>query len=38
MYFQQLVRNIPVTDHVLEYAVKLVAKTRPQRRNGHAAS
>ncbi|WCT11832.1 AAA family ATPase [Mucilaginibacter jinjuensis] len=30
MYFQQLVRNIPVTDHVLEYAVKLVAKTRPQ--------
>ncbi len=27
--FQQLVRNIPVTDHVLEYAVKLVAKTRP---------
>ncbi|GAB3911159.1 AAA family ATPase [Mucilaginibacter boryungensis] len=30
IYFQQLVRNIPVTDHVLEYAVKLVAKTRPQ--------
>jgi MoxR-like ATPase len=30
MYFQQLVRNIPVTDHVLEYAVKLVGKTRPQ--------
>ena len=29
MYFQQLVRNIPVTDNVLEYAVKLVAKTRP---------
>lgn len=29
MYFQKLVRNIPVTDHVLEYAVKLVAKTRP---------
>lgn len=27
--FQQLVRNIPVTDHVLEYAVKLTAKTRP---------
>src|ERR1700750_2853560 len=25
IYFQQLVRNIPVTDHVLEYAVKLVA-------------
>jgi len=29
MHFQQLVRNIPVTDNVLEYAVKLVAKTRP---------
>lgn len=27
--FQQLVRNIPVTDNVLEYAVKLTAKTRP---------
>lgn len=29
-YFQQLVRNIPVTDHVVEYAVTMVAKTRPQ--------
>lgn len=28
-YFQTLVRNIPVTDNVLEYAVKLAAKTRP---------
>jgi MoxR-like ATPase len=28
--FQQLVRNIPVSDHVLEYAVKMVSKTRPQ--------
>ena len=28
-YFQHLIRNIPVTDHVLEYAVKLVSKTRP---------
>jgi MoxR-like ATPase len=26
IYFQQLVRNIPVTDNVLEYAVKLVTK------------
>lgn len=34
-YFQQLVRNIPVTDNVLEYAVKLVAKTRP---NGELAA
>jgi len=30
IYFQQLVRNIPVTDNVLEYAVKLVSKTRPK--------
>jgi len=29
IYFQHLVRNIPVADNVLEYAVKLVAKTRP---------
>lgn len=29
IYFQQLIRNIPVTDNVFEYAVKLVSKTRP---------
>lgn len=29
MYFQSLIRNIPITDHVLEYAVSLAAKTRP---------
>lgn len=28
-YFQQLIRSIPVTDNVLQYAVKLVAQTRP---------
>ena len=28
-HFQQLVRKIPVADNVLEYAVSLVAKTRP---------
>ena len=28
-YFQNLIRTIPVTDHVLEYAVRLAAKTRP---------
>ncbi len=28
--FQQLVRNIPVSDNVLEYAVRMVSKTRPQ--------
>ncbi|MDB5005686.1 MAG: family ATPase [Mucilaginibacter sp.] len=35
IYFQQLVRNIPVTDNVLEYAVRLVSKTRP---NGEMAA
>jgi len=29
IYFQNLVRRIPVADNVLEYAVKLSAKTRP---------
>lgn len=29
IYYQQLVKNIPAADNVLEYAVKLVAKTRP---------
>ncbi len=28
-YFQKLIRNIPVTDNVLEYAVRLTGKTRP---------
>ncbi|ACU02712.1 MULTISPECIES: AAA family ATPase [Pedobacter] len=28
-FFQKLIRNIPVTDNVVEYAVKLVSKTRP---------
>ncbi|WP_405327803.1 AAA family ATPase [Leeuwenhoekiella sp. LLG6367-2.1] len=27
--YQQLIRRIPVADNVIEYAVKLVAKTRP---------
>jgi MoxR-like ATPase len=27
--FQKLVRRIPISDNVIEYAVKLVAKTRP---------
>lgn len=29
IYFQQLIRKIPVTDHVFDYAVSLVHKTRP---------
>jgi MoxR-like ATPase len=29
LYFQQLVRRVPVAENVLEYAVNLVSKTRP---------
>ncbi|MBP7821392.1 MAG: AAA family ATPase [Saprospiraceae bacterium] len=29
LFFQQLVRKIPIADNVLEYAVNLVSKTRP---------
>jgi MoxR-like ATPase len=28
-YFQKLIRNIPIADNVVEYAVRLVGKTRP---------
>lgn len=31
--FQQLIRRIPVADNVVEYAVKLVSKTRPNTTN-----
>ncbi|MFZ5554294.1 MAG: AAA family ATPase [Bacteroidota bacterium] len=30
IFFQNLIRRIPVADNVLEYAVKLSSKTRPQ--------
>lgn len=30
LYFQQLIRKIPVSDNLLEYAVNLVSQTRPQ--------
>ena len=29
VFFQDLIRRIPISDNVLEYAVRLVAKTRP---------
>jgi MoxR-like ATPase len=29
IYFQSLIRKVPINDNVLEYAVKLVNKTRP---------
>jgi len=31
--YQQLIRRIPVADNVIEYAVKLVSKTRPNTKN-----
>src|SRR5690606_954613 len=34
MAFQQLVRRVPVVDNVVEYAVKLVHKTRPDQPHG----
>jgi MoxR-like ATPase len=33
IYFQQLIRRIPIADNVLEYAVKLVNSTRPNQPN-----
>ncbi len=33
IYFQQLIRKVIVADNVVEYAVKLVHKTRPQTEN-----
>ena len=29
LFFQHLVRKVPVTDHVMEYAVRLASRTRP---------
>ncbi|MFN8286998.1 MAG: AAA family ATPase [Chitinophagales bacterium] len=36
LYFQQLIRRIPIADNVLEYAVKLVNNTRPNRSGSQA--
>ncbi|HAQ64274.1 MAG TPA: AAA family ATPase [Bacteroidales bacterium] len=35
LYFQQLVRKIPVTDQLYEYAVNLAVKTRPSAAEAH---
>jgi len=35
IYFQNLIRRIPVPDNVFEYAVKLVSKTRPGVNGSH---
>ncbi|MGB0424078.1 MAG: AAA family ATPase [Flavobacteriales bacterium] len=31
MFYQQLIRKMPISDNVIEYAVKLASKTRPGR-------
>jgi MoxR-like ATPase len=36
IYFQDLVRKIPVADNVYEYAVKLASMTRPGTKEAHA--
>ena len=35
LYFQQLLRKIPVADNVMDFAVKLVTKTRPGNAGSH---
>ncbi|MCK5839278.1 MAG: MoxR family ATPase [Bacteroidales bacterium] len=35
IFFQNLIRKIPVPDNVLQYAVNLVAKTRPNTHEAH---
>ncbi len=35
LFFQQLVRRIPVTDRVMEYAVHLASRTRPKTPGAH---
>lgn len=35
LYFQELVRRVPVTDNVMEYSVNLASRTRPHTKNGH---
>lgn len=35
LYFQNLIRKIPVPDNVYEYAVRLASKTRPNRPDSH---
>jgi len=35
LFFQQLIRRIPIADNVMDYAVKLVTKTRPGTPSAH---
>lgn len=36
LFFQQLIRKIPIADNVMDYAVKLVSKTRPGTPSAHS--
>jgi len=38
LFFQHLVRKVPVSDHVMEYAVRLASKTRPGTASAHKAA
>lgn len=38
IFFQQLVRKVPVPDNVLQYAVSLASKTRPNTARAHTLS
>ncbi|MDD4847438.1 MAG: MoxR family ATPase [Bacteroidales bacterium] len=35
IYFQNLIRRVPVADNVYEYAVRLASKTRPHEKGAH---
>ncbi len=35
LFFQNLIRKVPVTDNLMEYAVELVSKTRPGTQKAH---
>lgn len=35
IYFQDLIRRVPVANNVYEYAVRLASKTRPHEKNAH---
>ncbi len=36
LYFQKLIRRVPINPNVIEYAVKLAAKTRPNTEHAHS--
>ena len=38
LYYQDLVRRVPVTDNVMAYAVKLASRTRPNTPGAHKAA